>query len=119
MGEVGPFIGMIPAILIALMNNIGSEVALNHQVFGTIPSPFYILDIIIMFIVVQQIDNNFITPLVVGESVGLHPMAVMLVLLIGGTLIGPLGMLFAIPVAGVLKVVITEIIFITKNSHLL
>jgi len=116
---VGPFIGMIPAILIALMNNVGSEVAFNHQVFGTIPSPFYILDIIIMFIVVQQIDNNFITPLVVGESVGLHPMAVMLVLLIGGTLIGPLGMLFAIPVAGVLKVVITEVVFITKNSHLL
>ena len=116
---VGPFIGMIPAILIALMNNIGSEVALNHQIFGSIPSPFFVLDIIIMFIIVQQIDNNFITPLVVGESVGLHPMAVMLVLLIGGTLIGPLGMLFAIPVAGVLKVVITEIVFVTKNSHLL
>jgi len=116
---VGPFIGMIPAILIALMNNIGSEVALNHQIFDAIPSPFFILDIIIMFIIVQQIDNNFITPLVVGESVGLHPMAVMLVLLIGGTLIGPLGMLFAIPVAGVLKVVITEVVFITKNSHLL
>ena len=46
-------------------------------------------------------------------------MAVMLVLLIGGTLIGPLGMLFAIPVAGVLKVIIAEIVFITKNSHLL
>ena len=116
---VGPFIGMIPAILIALMNNIGNEVALNHQIFGSIPSPFFVLDIIIMFIIVQQIDNNFITPLVVGESVGLHPMAVMLVLLIGGTLIGPLGMLFAIPVAGVLKVVITEIVFVTKNSHLL
>ena len=117
--KVGPFIGKIPAILIALMNNIGSEVALNHQIFGSIPSPFFVLDIIIMFIIVQQIDNNFITPLVVGESVGLHPMAVMLVLLIGGTLIGPLGMLFAIPVAGVLKVVITEIVFVTKNSHLL
>ena len=116
---VGPFIGMVPAILIALMNNIGNEIALNHQIFGAIPSPFYVLDIILMFIIVQQIDNNFITPLVVGESVGLHPMAVMLVLLIGGTLIGPLGMLFAIPVAGVLKVVIAEIIFITKNSHLL
>jgi len=116
---VGPFIGMIPAILIALMNNIGNEVALNHQIFDSIPSPFFVLDIIIMFIIVQQIDNNFITPLVVGESVGLHPMAVMLVLLIGGTLIGPLGMLFAIPVAGVLKVVITEIVFVTKNSHLL
>ena len=116
---VGPFIGMIPAILIALMNNVGSDAALTHQLFGTVPSPFYVLDIVLMFIIVQQIDNNFITPLVVGESVGLHPMAVMLVLLIGGTLIGPLGMLFAIPAAGVLKVVIGEIVFVTKNSHLL
>ena len=116
---VGPFIGMIPAILIALMNNVGSDTALTHQLFGTVPSPFYVLDIVLMFIIVQQIDNNFITPLVVGESVGLHPMAVMLVLLIGGTLIGPLGMLFAIPAAGVLKVVIGEIVFVTKNSHLL
>mgnify|MGYP003324293444 CR=1 FL=1 len=79
---VGPFIGMIPAILIALMNNVGNDAALTHQILNTIPSPFYILDIILMFIIVQQIDNNFITPLVVGESVGLHPMAVMLVLLL-------------------------------------
>jgi len=116
---IGPFIGMIPAILIAIMNNIGNELALTHSLFGIIPSPFYTFDIILMFIIVQQIDNNFITPLVVGESVGLHPMAVMIVLLIGGTLIGPLGMLFAIPAAGVLKVLLKEIIFITKNSHLL
>ena len=116
---VGPFIGMIPAILIAIMNNVGSEIALNHQIFNILPSPFYIFDIILMFIVVQQIDNNFITPLVVGDSVGLHPMAVMLVLLIGGTLIGPLGMLFAIPVAGIIKVISREIVFVTKNSHLL
>ena len=116
---VGPFIGMIPAILIAVMNNIGNESALAHYIFNVIPSPFFILDIILMFIVVQQIDNNFITPLIVGESVGLHPMVVMIVLIIGGTLIGPLGMLFAIPTAGVLKVLLREIIFISKNSHLL
>ena len=72
-----------------------------------------------MFIVVQQIDNNFITPLVIGESVGLHPMIVMIVLIVGGTLMGPLGMLFAIPATGVLKVLLREIIFISKNSHLL
>ena len=116
---IGPFVGMVPAILIAIMNNVGSEIALNHQIFNILPSPFYIFDIILMFIVVQQIDNNFITPLVVGDSVGLHPMAVMLVLLIGGTLIGPLGMLFAIPVAGIIKVISREIVFVTKNSHLL
>ena len=66
---------------------------LSHfQIFNIIPSPFFILDIIVMFIFVQQVDNNFITPLVVGESVGLHPMIVMIVLIIGATLIGPIGM---------------------------
>ena len=113
------FIGMIPAILIAIMNNIGNESALSHYIFNIVPSPFFIFDIILMFIIVQQIDNNFITPLVIGESVGLHPMVVMIVLIIGGTLIGPLGMLFAIPATGVLKVLFREIIFISKNSHLL
>ena len=116
---VGPFVGMGPAILIALMNNLGNDIALAHQIFGIIPSPFFLLDIIIMFIIVQQIDNNFITPVLVGESVGLHPMLVMIVLLIGGIMIGPLGMLFAVPAAGVMKVIISESIFISKNSHLL
>ena len=116
---VGPFIGMGPAILIAIMNNIGNQSAFSHYLFNIIPSPFFIFDIILMFMIVQQIDNNFITPLVVGESVGLHPMVVMVVLIIGGMLIGPLGMLFAIPAAGILKVLLTEIIFISKNSHLL
>ena len=109
----------IPAILIALMNNLGNDAAMAHQLFGVVPSPFFIMDIVFMFIVVQQIDNNFITPILVGESVGLHPMAVMIVLFIGGTMMGPLGMLFAIPAAGVLKVIISEMIFISKNSHLL
>ena len=116
---VGPFVGMVPAILIAFMNNLGNEIALNHYLFNVIPSPYYIFDIILMFTIVQQIDNNFVTPVVVGESVGLHPMAVMLVLLIGGTLLGPLGMLFAVPAAGVVKVILVELIFISKNSHLL
>ena len=116
---VGPFIGMVPAILITIMNNVGNESAFSHYIFDIVPSPFFIFDIILMFIVVQQIDNNFITPLVIGESVGLHPMIVMIVLIIGGTLMGPLGMLFAIPATGVLKVLFREIIFISKNSHLL
>ena len=116
---VGPFIGMVPAILITIMNNVGNESAFSRYMFDIVPSPFFIFDIILMFIVVQQIDNNFITPLVIGERVVLHPMIVMIVLIIGGTLMGPLGMLFAIPATGVLKVLFREIIFISKNSHLL
>jgi len=116
---VGPFVGMIPAILIAIMNNLGNSAAMGHYLLGVVPSPFFILDIILMFIIVQQIDNNFVTPIVVGESTGLHPMIVMIALLIGGILMGPLGMLFAVPAAGIIKVVIQEISFASQNSHLI
>ena len=102
---VGPFIGMLIAFAVALMNNLGNEAAQAHMLFNAIPSPFYILDVALMFIIVQQVDNNFITPLLVGESVGLHPIMVMIALLIGGTLIGPMGMLFAVPAAGIIKVI--------------
>ncbi|MCK5329906.1 MAG: AI-2E family transporter, partial [Candidatus Marinimicrobia bacterium] len=101
---VGPFVGMVPAILIAVMNNLGNEAAIAHKLI-VIPSPFYIFDIILMFIIVQQIDNNIVTPKLIGESVGLHPLMVMIALLIGGTLLGPLGMLLAVPAAGIIKVI--------------
>ena len=116
---VGPFVGMVPAILIAFMNNIGNEAALSHMLFGVIPSPFYILDILLMFIIVQQIEGNLITPTLVGKSVGLHPMIVMIALIIGGTILGPLGMLFAVPATGVLKVIGQEVTFVRRNAHLL
>ncbi|HIN62712.1 MAG TPA: AI-2E family transporter [Candidatus Marinimicrobia bacterium] len=116
---VGPFVGMVPAILIAFMNNIGNETALSHMLFGVIPSPFFILDILLMFIIVQQIEGNLITPTLVGKSVGLHPMIVMIALIIGGTILGPLGMLFAVPATGVLKVIGQEVAFVRRNAHLL
>ena len=101
------------------MNNLGSDAAMSHTLFGAIPSPFFILDIVLMFLIVQQIEGNLITPALVGKSVGLHPIIVMMALLIGGTILGPLGMLFAVPATGVLKVIITEIAFVRKNAHLL
>ncbi|MDP6533133.1 MAG: AI-2E family transporter [Candidatus Marinimicrobia bacterium] len=116
---VGPFVGMVPAILIAFMNNIGSDAAMAHQLFGVIPSPFYVLDIVVMFIIVQQIEGNLITPTLVGKSVGIHPMMVMISLIIGGTLMGPLGMLFAVPATGILKVIAQEMMFVRRNAHLL
>ncbi|NQT97921.1 MAG: AI-2E family transporter [Candidatus Marinimicrobia bacterium] len=115
---VGPFVGMVPAILIAVMNNLGNEAAIAHKLI-VIPSPFYIFDIILMFIIVQQIDNNIVTPKLIGESVGLHPLMVMIALLIGGTLLGPLGMLLAVPAAGIIKVIGQEVAFVSRNAHLL
>ena len=116
---VGPFVGMIPAILIAFMNNIGNEIATSHLLFGIIPSPFFIFDIILMFMIVQQIEGTMITPAIMGKSVGLHPLMIMITLLIGGTILGPLGMLFAVPATAILKIIFQEIMFVRKNSHLL
>ena len=116
---VGPFVGMVPALMVAVMNNLGNDAAMSHMLFNVIPSPFYLIDIILIFLIVQQIDNNFITPTLVGDSVGLHPMLVMIVLFIGGSVLGPLGMLFAVPAAGFIKVIAQEVVFLVRYAHLL
>ena len=72
-----------------------------------------------MFMIVQQIEGTMITPAIMGKSVGLHPLMIMISLLIGGTILGPLGMLFAVPATAILKIIFQEIMFVRKNSHLL
>ena len=87
---IGPYIGAVPGIIIAL----------------TTGSPFQALLVIAIMVGAQQIDNHFITPQVMQRAVHLHPALVMLALLAGGTLAGFLGLLFAVPGAAVLKIII-------------
>jgi predicted PurR-regulated permease PerM len=56
------------------------------------------------FSIVQGVEGGIITPRIVGEKVGLHPIVTILAILIGGQLFGILGMLLAVPVTAVLKV---------------
>jgi predicted PurR-regulated permease PerM len=56
------------------------------------------------FAVVQAIEGGVITPKIVGDKVGLHPVVIIIALLIGGQLFGILGMLLAVPATAVLKV---------------
>ena len=63
-----------------------------------------------VFVLVQFLDNTFISPYLVGKSVELHPLIVFIVLIIGGNLMGLLGMMFAVPVAGIIKVAFHEIV---------
>jgi predicted PurR-regulated permease PerM len=56
------------------------------------------------FAVVQAIEGSVITPKIVGDKVGLHPVVIIIALLIGGQFFGILGMLLAVPVTAVLKV---------------
>jgi predicted PurR-regulated permease PerM len=56
------------------------------------------------FAVVQAIEGGVITPKIVGDKVGLHPVVIIIALLIGGQLFGILGMLLAVPATAILKV---------------
>jgi predicted PurR-regulated permease PerM len=64
------------------------------------------------------LDNVYITPKIIGRSVGLHPVFIILSLMIFGTLFGVLGVLFAIPIAAVLKVFVIEAFDRYRRSEL-
>ena len=70
-----------------------------------------------VFVVGQAIEGNFLTPKLVGESVGLHPVWVMFALLAGGSLFGFTGLMLAVPVAAVIGVMVRFFIGRYRDSH--
>ena len=62
--------------------------------------------VLLVFVVGQLLEGNVITPKLVGESVGLHPVWIMFAILAGGSLMGFTGMLLAVPVAATLGVLL-------------
>jgi predicted PurR-regulated permease PerM len=58
----------------------------------------------VIFVIGQVVEGNFLTPNLVGEAVGLHPVWVIFALLAGGALFGFLGVLLAVPVAAIIGV---------------
>ena len=86
---IGPWVGGVPGLVIAL----------------TTGSTLQAVGVVVVMVVVQQIDNHFITPQVMQRVVQLHPAAVVLALLAGGSLGGFFGLLMAVPVTATLKIV--------------
>lgn len=82
---IGPFIGAVPCVLIILMVD-----------------PFKVVWYIIFILVLQQIDGNFICPLIVGDSTGLDGLWILFAVLIGGGFFGIVGCLLAVPIFAVL-----------------
>ena len=95
---IGPVMGMIPAVIIYLITDQTMPIHI-----------LYVLLIIGVFAIVQLIDNLVVSPYIMGGSVGLHPMLIIILVLLGASLGGILGMLFAVPIAAILKVVIGEL----------
>lgn len=60
--------------------------------------------ILVVIVIVNQVFDNFISPKIVGEQVGLHPLWTLFALLAGGKLFGVMGMLIAVPIAATIKI---------------
>jgi len=83
---IGPYIAAVPAVLLSFS--------------PLTPSPFLI---ILIYIVIQILDGMFLAPLVLGRVVKIKPITVIVAILIGGSLAGLLGMVLAVPAAGMVK----------------
>lgn len=71
-------------------------------------SPTKAILFIVEFIIIQQIDNHFIYPNIVGKSIGLESVFIIVAIIIGGEIGGALGMLIAIPVISIIIQIIDE-----------
>lgn len=77
-----------------------------------------VLEVIAVFAIGQFVEGNFLTPKLVGDNVGLHPVWVMFALLAGGVLLGFLGLMIAVPVAAIIGVLMRYTINNYKKSSL-
>lgn len=91
---VGPWLGALMPALIALL---------------TKDSAMYAVGVLGVIAVTQFIDNNFITPKVVGSSVSINPLASIIALIAWGMLWGLMGLILAIPITGMIKLVFDEV----------
>lgn len=99
------FIIVITALIPVMGALIGAAIA-AFLIF--VNSPIQAVMFVIMFIIVQQIDNNIVYPRVVGSSIGLPGMWVLLAVLVGEGLMGVAGMLLMVPLASVLYALLRE-----------
>jgi predicted PurR-regulated permease PerM len=86
---LGPIIASIPALVIAILN-----------------SPMMVVKVLIVMVVVQQIEGHIISPQVMGRKLEIHPLTIISLLLAAGSMGGVLGLILAVPVYAVLKVIV-------------
>src|SRR5690606_7771915 len=64
------------------------------------------LTVVGMYVIIQQLEGNIITPKVVGSSVSINPLVALLAIIVGGFIWGVSGIILAIPIAGVIKIIL-------------
>ena len=91
---VGPILAAIPAVAVAFS-----------------VSPPLALAVLAFFLVQQQIENNLLVPRIMARQVGVSAAGIMIALLIGGTVLGVLGAILAVPTVAILQVLLEELSF--------
>lgn len=116
-------IGINPAWLLAIIAGLGNlipivgpwVVLIICSLVAVFQVPIYALYIAIFCIAIQALDQFLITPLVVGKSIDLSPLLIIVVVTIGSIFLGFWGLLFAVPIAAIVKLAYT--IFIKKRDN--
>ncbi len=118
--DLGVLVGFIAGVIsfIPYVGSIFGFVVSLAIAFAQFDSLVPILQVVAVFMVGQFIEGNFLTPNLVGDSIGLHPVWVMFALLAGGVLLGFLGLMIAVPVAAIIGVLVRHAIINYKHSSL-
>ena len=111
-------LGIPMGIVLGMMAGIANMVPYMSVVVGLIPAMlFSLMDspnlwrlgwILLLFIGGQMLEGLYLSPKIMGGEVGLHPIVVIVAIIVGGTLFGLAGLILAVPVTAVLKVILTR-----------
>ena len=119
--ELGLLIGLIAglAAIVPYMGFvIGIGAALIAGLFQFGGDLYPMVGIVAVFMVGQALEGMVLTPLLVGDRIGLHPVAVIFAILAGGELFGFTGVLLALPLAAVIMVLVRHLKDVYKDSQM-
>lgn len=94
--NLGPVLAAVPAVLLALLQG-STRLSISPMWFALLVAGLYV--------VIQQVENNYLVPRIIGSSVKLHPVVVLLGVVAGASLAGVLGIFLAAPMLATVRVV--------------
>lgn len=109
LGAVASFVPYLGLVL-----TIGPAVILTVLYHGGFD--WHVVGVLITFALAQFLEGNFLTPKIVGSQVGLGPVWVILAIMVFSSALGFIGLLLAVPIAAVLKVLAEEALLLYRNS---
>ena len=86
-------------------------------IVGLFVEPWKAVVLLVFVLVYQQVESNLLQPMVYSQAVQLNGLVILIALLVGGQLLGIPGALLAIPVAEIIRIVVTELLAYRRTTH--